>query len=600
MFQIKKKGFTIVELVIVIAVVAILAAVLIPTFASLIDQANVSNDMSVAKSINTALVAAEAEGKIDSVNKAVEALHKRGFSLGNLNPSAEGNYYVWDSKSNQILYVNKENLSKPLFYSKEGYGDVSTWWLPISSTEKMDDAFTNFLITEDEAISSSLEFNRPIGLSVLSGKKINMSNDAVISIKTQDSGVITLDGTFFGELTIDAPNCDLIQQGSLVNLNITQIASASAHIHGFIENLFYKAGHVVIEPKGYVSNWNDQSTEKSTDNSIEIKGVISNITSSGKAIYNLNGGTIISSSVETLPEGLTENDIGFDEDYSWDISDVSDLLRFRDAVNSGYTFYGITVKLVNDIDISHINWTTPIGSIVTYTEGSSLKVNVGTERPFYGTFDGTGHTINGLTIHDAPSGGYGGGFFGYVALATIKNVTFTDVDINSDVQASPIAALLYYYTTVENVKVYGTAKSPWTAGIANYAQYNVTINDCVIDMDFICEGYDTEKSESGNTLYPRLGGLIGQFNYYDLSISNIDLSGSTFTLVGGDAVNTAFVGGYVAQYSGGTLYVDYSETAITKTNGNGDCDPAVVGITMKDNAGNPANISPRDYNFKLQ
>ena len=35
-----KKGFTIVELVIVIAVIAILAAVLIPTFANLIRQAN--------------------------------------------------------------------------------------------------------------------------------------------------------------------------------------------------------------------------------------------------------------------------------------------------------------------------------------------------------------------------------------------------------------------------------------------------------------------------------------------------------------------------------------------------------------------------------
>ena len=37
-----KKGFTIVELVIVIAVIAILSAVLIPTFGSIIDQANAS------------------------------------------------------------------------------------------------------------------------------------------------------------------------------------------------------------------------------------------------------------------------------------------------------------------------------------------------------------------------------------------------------------------------------------------------------------------------------------------------------------------------------------------------------------------------------
>lgn len=45
----KKKGFTIVELVIVIAVIAILAAVLIPTFAGIIDLANKNSAMQAAR-----------------------------------------------------------------------------------------------------------------------------------------------------------------------------------------------------------------------------------------------------------------------------------------------------------------------------------------------------------------------------------------------------------------------------------------------------------------------------------------------------------------------------------------------------------------------
>lgn len=45
----KKKGFTIVELVIVIAVIAILAAVLIPTFSNVISQANQSNALQVTR-----------------------------------------------------------------------------------------------------------------------------------------------------------------------------------------------------------------------------------------------------------------------------------------------------------------------------------------------------------------------------------------------------------------------------------------------------------------------------------------------------------------------------------------------------------------------
>ena len=43
MNQKKKKAFTIVELVIVIAVIAILAAVLIPTFSNIVDKANDSS-----------------------------------------------------------------------------------------------------------------------------------------------------------------------------------------------------------------------------------------------------------------------------------------------------------------------------------------------------------------------------------------------------------------------------------------------------------------------------------------------------------------------------------------------------------------------------
>ncbi|MDY5678144.1 MAG: prepilin-type N-terminal cleavage/methylation domain-containing protein, partial [Eubacteriales bacterium] len=44
-----KKGFTIVELVIVIAVIAILAAVLIPTFSSVIKKAKVNNDIQLVR-----------------------------------------------------------------------------------------------------------------------------------------------------------------------------------------------------------------------------------------------------------------------------------------------------------------------------------------------------------------------------------------------------------------------------------------------------------------------------------------------------------------------------------------------------------------------
>ena len=61
MKKMNKKGFTIVELVIVIAVIGILAAVLIPTFSSVIDKANTNSALQAARNEYTLYVAENAE-----------------------------------------------------------------------------------------------------------------------------------------------------------------------------------------------------------------------------------------------------------------------------------------------------------------------------------------------------------------------------------------------------------------------------------------------------------------------------------------------------------------------------------------------------------
>ena len=56
-----KKGFTIVELVIVIAVIAILAAVLIPTFTSVTEKAKESAALQQARNAQTAITVYDAD-----------------------------------------------------------------------------------------------------------------------------------------------------------------------------------------------------------------------------------------------------------------------------------------------------------------------------------------------------------------------------------------------------------------------------------------------------------------------------------------------------------------------------------------------------------
>ncbi|CAM3777236.1 prepilin-type N-terminal cleavage/methylation domain-containing protein [Clostridium perfringens] len=67
----KKKGFTLIELIIVIAIIAILAAIAIPNFLAIQRKARVKADIASAKTIYDATSALIAEGKITTDESVV-------------------------------------------------------------------------------------------------------------------------------------------------------------------------------------------------------------------------------------------------------------------------------------------------------------------------------------------------------------------------------------------------------------------------------------------------------------------------------------------------------------------------------------------------
>ena len=77
-----KKGFTIVELVIVIAVIAILAGVLIPTFAGIVSKANASKALQEAQSAIKVVVAEYAEDGKAMPNATIYYLDKASTEAG--------------------------------------------------------------------------------------------------------------------------------------------------------------------------------------------------------------------------------------------------------------------------------------------------------------------------------------------------------------------------------------------------------------------------------------------------------------------------------------------------------------------------------------
>ena len=99
----KRRAFTIVELVIVIAVIAILAAVMIPTFGGIIKRANISADTQMAAAINTQIKMYLAEGKtIETEADLKNALTSDANFTEQLNPkSAKHGYHFWYNPENQ-------------------------------------------------------------------------------------------------------------------------------------------------------------------------------------------------------------------------------------------------------------------------------------------------------------------------------------------------------------------------------------------------------------------------------------------------------------------------------------------------------------------
>ena len=131
MYRSNKKGFTIVELVIVIAVVAILAAVLIPTFAGLVRKANISNDTVLAKNLNTAAVTAGA----DEFDEALAAVKEAGYLIANLNAKASDCYFAWDETNDRFVLVDAKEGYKVIY--SDGDVDEANLYYTVSDPDRI-------------------------------------------------------------------------------------------------------------------------------------------------------------------------------------------------------------------------------------------------------------------------------------------------------------------------------------------------------------------------------------------------------------------------------------------------------------------------------
>lgn len=262
-----KKGFTLVELVIVIAVIAILAAVLIPTFANLIKKANEAVDISACKNINTVLAAGAVPDGINRIDEVMVALKGEKIELQNYKPLTSGYHYYWiakDASGNSVNRVVLCNEKDEVIYPEE-YKDYSRlYWYSLSGE----------ITAENVTFADST-------VSVDSGAKLV---SALQQVKDQASeATINLTGTvnmMGANSEVETLSKNLTIMGSGVNsTTLSAIRDDSNVFDG-------KAGTIYTEQKyGYGMIGSVEANKTVTIKDVTIEGAVINDTANVETSY---------------------------------------------------------------------------------------------------------------------------------------------------------------------------------------------------------------------------------------------------------------------------------------------------------------------------
>lgn len=239
-----KKAFTIVELVIVIAVIAILAAVLIPTFSNIIQKSKVSSDQQLIRNLNTALSTdAAVNGKHANMQSALDTAFEYGYDVTKIEAKATGNKILWDQVNDVFCYLDGDKVAYIPQSVETGLqaNDYRLW--VISST--VDAKYSTYYTGTETTISTSKGFDA--GKSAVS--TINYSNNGDAQ---KDVRIRTTSGT----LTINAEKDTVHHYGEGLVLTINAIAGASYHEHGFFPKATISKGRIVVEEKAILSQIN--------------------------------------------------------------------------------------------------------------------------------------------------------------------------------------------------------------------------------------------------------------------------------------------------------------------------------------------------------
>ena len=311
----KKRGFTLVELVIVIAVIAILAGVMIAVFANVVNKANESAKLQdekqaeiqqkledieqklnnqnwlgwedfeneLATQLAEANASSQAEMKI-AIDKALKEYASAGSNTGLTEEQVKTiieralSGQLTEEQVKQIVTTAVKNSSGSTLTAAEVSRIVSTAMANHLTADQVKTVVNNALagITTDistlkanalteEQIQAMLESylptskDYPAGTAIdfgklVSGSTVNLTGDwssATLDIVYNAAKTFTVTGSAVGTVDINAPAGTVNLYADAAEVKVTEIANNSLHIYSKVTSLSVTTGRVVLE-KGSV------------------------------------------------------------------------------------------------------------------------------------------------------------------------------------------------------------------------------------------------------------------------------------------------------------------------------------------------------------
>ncbi len=505
----QKKGFTITELVIVIAVIAVLAAVLIPTFVSLVRKANESNDIQLVHNLNTALAIDGGEHKTmqDALNAALEA----GYDVDKINASASGNEILWDSANDKFCYLKDGNVEyiPETELKVENPADVAYWQICDSMPDEQ--KYSIYAGTDWKESTVGTETN-PLKVGFDAGKN-NITS--IIYLRTADETVqevVFRTNSKAATLTVTDTTDSAIKQYGECGIINGNVGAMSLHIFGKVNFVKAEQGHFVFERGCDVDTVYaignvklDQENDSTIDKTLRTESAVVSGTLSGETIVTTKTESVLKDEVASEAVSASFIRENSSNDYAARIGSTgySGLPEaFTGAQN------GSTIFLLKDCDF-------PIGEDYYITSKTITLDMVGHKVTLGGNYPGRIFLSNqsNLTVR-------GNGTFDYIDSNIYKGYIFV-VDGNSTL-------------TIKN----GTYYAYGTVAQAGSSEKGTVI---IEDGEFYCDAgsYNSQswllnKKDNTDSTIEVKGGI---FHNFDPSNSQTESTDDNFCAAGYVSIN---------------------------------------------------------------